>query len=176
MNWANEPATWKQLKLLKQLGHQPNCPLTKTAASELIASLGGRMQCQETPEGENLRLMKQRGAAYHFHVAVENAREALATTTGEQADSRKAAFALAASERLEFWLDTCRDAPKTQAGLEQVHEFYQKFGCRFADPPPKDAQYILDALDSAAPLWDREHPELFYETLEINFPQLLRRR
>jgi hypothetical protein len=34
---------------------------------------------------------------------------------------------------------------------------------------------VLDALDGAMPLWDKEHPELFYQTLEINFPELVRR-
>jgi hypothetical protein len=36
-------------------------------------------------------------------------------------------------------------------------------------------QEILDALDSAMPAWEREHPALFYQTLELNFPHLLRR-
>jgi hypothetical protein len=36
-------------------------------------------------------------------------------------------------------------------------------------------QHILDALDSAAPFWDKEHPELFYQTLQLNFPELVRR-
>jgi hypothetical protein len=176
MNWADEPATWKQLKLLRQLGHNPNHPLTKTAASELIVSLGGHQESHGTPEDENLRLLKQRGAAYHLRVTVESARETLANSQQGQFTNCQLAVATAVAERLEFWLDTCRDAPKTQLGAEQVHEFYQKFGCRFEAPPPKDAQHILEALDAAAPLWDRDNPELFYQTLEINFPALLRRR
>jgi hypothetical protein len=35
-------------------------------------------------------------------------------------------------------------------------------------------QHILDALDAALPNWEREHPDLFYKTLELNFPELLR--
>src|SRR4051812_45906945 len=70
MNWADEPATWKQLKLLKQLGHHPDHPLTKTAASDLIVSLGGRQESQETLEEQNIRQMKERGAAYHLRVTV----------------------------------------------------------------------------------------------------------
>jgi hypothetical protein len=36
-------------------------------------------------------------------------------------------------------------------------------------------QVVLEALDAAMPLWDRDHPELFYQALELNFPQLVRR-
>ena len=39
----------------------------------------------------------------------------------------------------------------------------------------EQVQEVLDALDSALPVWDREHPELFYQTLELNFPQLVKR-
>jgi len=35
-------------------------------------------------------------------------------------------------------------------------------------------QSILEALDSALPAWDRDSPEMFYRTLELNFPELLR--
>ena len=80
----------------------------------------------------------------------------------------------AIAERQEFWVDSCRGVSKSQAASMQVQELYQKFGCRFIPPTHNDVQYILDALDSAMPLWDRDHPELFFQTLQLNFPQLLR--
>jgi hypothetical protein len=56
----------------------------------------------------------------------------------------------------------------------QVSGLYKRYGCRFAIPTHEQAQVILDALDSAMALWDRDYPELFYETLELNFPELVR--
>jgi hypothetical protein len=31
---------------------------------------------------------------------------------------------------------------------------------------------VLTALDAAVPAWETLHPELFYQTLELNFPEL----
>ena len=58
---------------------------------------------------------------------------------------------------------------------QRVLDFYQKHGCRFTVPSRQHVQDVLDALDAALPLWEKEHPELFYQTLELNFPELLRR-
>jgi molybdopterin-guanine dinucleotide biosynthesis protein A len=58
----------------------------------------------------------------------------------------------------------------------QVQELYRKHGCRFAEPTSEQVRGILDALDRAMPHWEREHPELFYQTLELSFPELLIRR
>jgi hypothetical protein len=57
-----------------------------------------------------------------------------------------------------------------------VLEFYRKFGCAFEAPSHRQVEEILSALDSAIPLWDRDHPELFYRTLELNHPELIKRR
>jgi hypothetical protein len=48
-------------------------------------------------------------------------------------------------------------------------------GCRFFAPNYEQVQEVLDALDNAMPLWDHDNPELFYQTLELNFPHLARR-
>jgi hypothetical protein len=32
----------------------------------------------------------------------------------------------------------------------------------------------LDALDAAMGSWDRDYPQLFYQALELNFPELRR--
>lgn len=58
----------------------------------------------------------------------------------------------------------------------QVLELYQLYGCRFDTPTHSQVQEILEALDGASSHWDRDHPELFYQTLELNFPHLLRHR
>ena len=57
----------------------------------------------------------------------------------------------------------------------QVFELYQNYGCRFFTPDTGHVQEILDALDAAMPSWDRDHPEIFYQALELNLPHLLRR-
>ena len=44
MEWTDEPATWKQLKYLRQLGCKLDHPLTKIEASDLIGKLGGRQE------------------------------------------------------------------------------------------------------------------------------------
>lgn len=78
--------------------------------------------------------------------------------------------------RQEFWLDTCREAGRGHLASHAVHELYQKHGCRFTVPSREQVQEVLDALDAAMPLWEREHPEMFFQTLELNFPELLRHR
>ena len=81
---------------------------------------------------------------------------------------------LALRERQQFWIDTCRDARDMRYPTQRSMELHRHHGCRFCVPTAKQVQYILDALDSALPHWDRDHPELFFSTLELNFPELLR--
>jgi len=80
------------------------------------------------------------------------------------------------ARRQEFWLDTCRGFAHIKFACAQIQELYRRFGCRFADPTLEQVRGILDALDTAAPGWETEHPELFYQTLELSFPELLIRR
>jgi hypothetical protein len=47
-----------------------------------------------------------------------------------------------------------------------------KNGCQYVEPTREQTQDIHDALDIALPAWEKEHPELFYQTLELNFPEL----
>lgn len=81
-----------------------------------------------------------------------------------------------AAKRQEFWLDTCRGLAHVQVGCAQVQKLYRKHGCRFVAPTPEQVRGVLDALDHAMPKWEKEHPELFYQTLELSFPELLIRR
>ncbi|HTL55330.1 MAG TPA: hypothetical protein VL361_06600 [Candidatus Limnocylindrales bacterium] len=78
-------------------------------------------------------------------------------------------------ERQEFWADTCREITQMQIGSPTVIELYRKYGCRFCPPTLEQARHVIQALDSAMPTWEATNPELFYQTLELNFPELVRR-
>ncbi len=80
-----------------------------------------------------------------------------------------------APERPEFWTNTCRELTQMHATSEKAIELYRKYGCRFCEPTRAQVEEVLKALDSAMPQWDSTHPELFYQTLELNFPELVRR-
>ena len=62
-----------------------------------------------------------------------------------------------------------------QVGSQKVIELYRTHGCRFCPPTREQVQYVVMALDAAIPAWETTHPELFYQTLELNFPELVRR-
>ena len=112
----------------------------------------------------------------HLHklrAAVETSHRALAASP--DGPNVKADAAASIHCRQEFWLDTCRDVKEMRIGSVPVFELYQMQGCRFFPPNHEQVQELLDALDAAMSLWDRDNPELFYQTLELNFPHLVRR-
>jgi hypothetical protein len=78
------------------------------------------------------------------------------------------------TERQAFWVDTCREISGMKIVSQQVIELYRLHGCRFCAPTQQQAQYVIEALDAALPQWEQVHPELFYQTLELNFPELVR--
>lgn len=78
-------------------------------------------------------------------------------------------------EREEFWADTCREITQMQHATAEAVELYRKYGCRFCPPGRQQVMDVLTALDSAVPRWEKEHPELFYQTLELNYPELAKR-
>ena len=82
---------------------------------------------------------------------------------------------LARAERQEFWADTCREMTQMRLGSQNVINLYRLHGCRFCAPTRDQVQHVLNALDSALPSWEEQHSELFYQTLELNFPELVRR-
>lgn len=82
---------------------------------------------------------------------------------------------LSQTERQQFWADTCREMREMRLGSQPIMDLYRKFGCRFCSPTLEQAQHVISALDSALPAWETSHPELFYQTLELNFPELVRR-
>src|SRR5438876_2185944 len=166
MNWIDEPATWKQLKYLRQHGYKPDHRLTKSEASLLVSRYGGVKENQIMEEA-----ICQPVNAYYFRTAVENAKKA---TAGNRIEQFQRELASATAQRQEFWLDTCRGATKIKPASAQVMDLCRKQGCLFCEPTHKQIQDILDAIDSAMPLWDRDHPELFYQALGLNFPELVR--
>jgi hypothetical protein len=175
MDWTDQPATWKQIKYLRQLGCKPDHPLSKTEASKLIRDFGGQPETSAALEKKTSGERIEQGTAYDFRQMVEKAKQTLAETKRDDIEKAQQDLALAIAKRQGFWADTCRDQGRVLVASMAAHEFYQKYGCRFEVPTLKDVQCILDALDSAMPFWDRDHPELFYQTLELNFHELLRR-
>jgi len=168
MDFLDEPATWKQLRVLSRCGYQPDHRLTKHEASRLISSFRGEPEKQDRP----LETVAPPTAnAYQFRVFVENELDALARA-GK--DGPPTDLASAKIQRQEFWLSTCRGTTTIQSASKQMLELYRKHGCLFCEPTHKQVQDILDALDSAMPLWDKDHPELFYQALQLNFPELVR--
>lgn len=174
MNWVDEPATEQQLTYLSQLGYLLDHPLTRSEAARLIRHL------KEHPPGQDLApntgvSEATKREAYRLHVAVETARQAVAAASSLGATRAQQDLVSAQAQRRDFWLDTCRDAGQMHVASLEVLDLYRSYGCRYCTPPGQQVQGILDALDSAMPLWDREHPELFYQTLELSFPELVRR-
>ena len=173
MDFLDEPATWKQLRFLSRCGYRPDHRLTKHEASRLISNFRGEPE-SEVKSVESVAAPTAN--AYQFRLCVENKLEAVA---GAGKEGPPNDLESAKIQRQEFWLSTCRGSTchgttTIQAASKQVLELYRKHGCLFCEPTHKQVQDILDALDSAMPLWDRDHPELFYQALKLNFPELER--
>lgn len=188
-----EPATERQLQYLEQLGQDlGGLNLTKAEASELIAKLCADQTGPEPePEVEEETTEEYiEHEAYRLHEEIDSARASLNSEENsplpdaeeEQdlvereksiADCR-ADLKLAQDSRIEFWLLTFEKIDLSGSYIS-TSDYYDKWGKRFKKPKRAQVEAILDALDSsAAPAWDKDHPELFYRTLEINFPVLLR--
>ena len=167
MEWAEAPPTWKQLKYLKQLGYTPDHRLTKTEACELIVKLGGKLE-EAAPDTPAFTPPSPQVQAYEFRLAVEKARQA--QKNGQSAQVLTDAM----TRRQEYWVDTCREVRQMHSHAQSALELYRKHGCVFHTPTLRQVQDILDALDTARPAWEKDHPELFFETLGLNFPELVR--
>ncbi len=156
---SNEPATENQLRRLSRLGYAPDHPLTQGDAEHLIEHFEQR---PEQPGGSAQAMFHE---AHDLRLAVEAARQSNAQD-----------LAAAIARRQQFWMDTCREPSNMHSRSAQILELYMKHGCRFLTPTTEEAQEILDALDAAMLFWDRDYPQLFYQTLELNFPSLVNRR
>ncbi len=168
MNWTDDPATWKQLKYLKQCGYQLDHRLTKSEANDIITRLGG--PSDDSPGG--MVEVQPATTAYDLHAAIVKTSLALEQAQRSEFEALQKELEAAVAARQGFWLDTCRGTAKNKTTSSQLLELYRKYGCLFCDPTAQQIQDILDALDAAMPLWDRDHLELFYEALGLNFPQL----
>jgi len=173
MNWTDQPATECQISHLRQFGYAPDHPLTKGEAAHLISDF------EENPEAARTLTMRgvreaTKDEAHALRATVEAAKRAAAEGKGDQAEKAESELGLAVAKRQVFWVNTCRDPSQMQSPSLQVFDLYRTYGCRFLAPTHEQAQEILDALDAASPLWDRDYPQLFYQTLELNFPELRR--
>ena len=146
---------------------------TEQANSNMRRELGGSERGEAVVASQNSNSTPSHGVeinAYELRKRVDQARKAAAGgDVGAQQQVEQVIIM-----RQEFWIDTCRDVVGRRTGYKQVFELYQKYGCRFCEATHGEVQGILDALDSALPFWDRDHPELFYQTLELNFGELVR--
>ena len=173
MKWTDERATENQLSRLRQFGYEPDHPLAKDEASRLIRDFESYPKAQATlAESATREVTKHE--AYSLRAAVENAKRAVAQAGKDEAQNFRHDLALALAKRQELWVDTCSDVEKMCVVSMEARDLYKQYGCRFAAPTAQQVQDIFDALDSAMPFWDRDQPELFYRTLELNFPELLR--
>jgi len=176
MDWTDGPATWKQLRYLSHFGYKPDQALTKSEAIDLIRRFGGQpenvVHIAPTPAATQV----QQVTAYDLRQNVQKIRQTIAEAGRLATEQLQHLAAAALAKRQQFWIDTCHDPIKTLSPSTQAHTLYQKFGCRFVAPTVRQVQSILDALDSAMLYWDRDNPEIFYRTLELNFPELVRSR
>jgi hypothetical protein len=173
MTWKDEPATEIQLGHLRRLGYEPDRPLTKGEAAQIISDFEGLSGDSVAARGSN-DLEMARISAYRLRVRVQNARRAAQQGEALPLENPRHLLEVAVAERQEFWADTCSEGDKMHLVCTQVLALHKQHGCRFAVPTSEQVQAILDSLDSVLPEWDRDHPELFYQTLELNFPELLR--
>ena len=171
IDWADGPATEAQLSNLRRLGYQPLHPLTTGRAAHLICYFEERPQREESSAENGVREITKR-QAHSLQHAVEEAERALQGATKEATVKLQHILAVAMERRQGFWIDTCREPPQMRDCSLQVLDLFMRYGCRFLVPSGEQVQEILNALDLLMPLWDRFQPELFYQTMELNFPEL----
>jgi hypothetical protein len=168
---THEPATEGQLTSLMRLGYQPVRPLTKERAAHLIRGLEENPPREQASAENGVREITKL-QAHLLQQAVEEAGRAVREATPDQVEELDRILFLAMAERRDFWIDTCREPPQTREPSVQGLDLHMRYGCRLVVPSAEQVQKTLHALDLLMPLWDRQHPELFHQTLELNFPEL----
>jgi hypothetical protein len=162
-------------QLIRQYHRNARHPVAPPAPGKPTASPGHEVAHapEHGPAGgrhgisENARMH-----SYRLRIAVESAR--LAVAQNPEGPNVKADFHSTTTMRRNFWRDTCCDVREMQVSSMEVLELHQNFGARFFTPTVEEVQGLLDALDAAMSAWDKEHPELFYQALRLNFPKLVR--
>lgn len=165
MNATFEPATELQLNQLRRFNYHPDRVLSRQEAAQLLFELEHSRTASLSGEVPGIPQQTEH-EAFHLRKVVEH----------EKHSHSDEGLKAAVLRRQQFWADTFREPTKMQIGWPQILDLYRAQGCRFIDPTHAQVQEILDALDVALPHWDRDHPELFYQTLELNFPELVRNR
>jgi len=157
---------------LRQYGYVSDRPLTRTEAAALIRNY----KHPAAAKPELINIDDSAHEAYRLRLEAENARRALDTArlSSSGIDECQIELARAVSRRQIFWLDTCREAREMTRASVQILDLHARYGCRFSPPSHAQAQVVLEALDAVMPVWDRDHAELFFQTLELNFPYLVR--
>jgi hypothetical protein len=173
MSWTDQPATESQISHLRQFGYAPENPLTKGEAAHLISDFEANPKAALAFTESGVRATTKDGARA-LRATVETAKRAAAQNAGDQAEKANGELGLAIAKRQAFWVNTCCDPAQMRSPSPQVFDLYRAYGCRFIAPTQEQAQGILDALDAAMPFWDRDYPQLFYQALELNFPELRR--
>jgi hypothetical protein len=173
MNWSDEPATENQLSARKRFGQPSDRLPPKTQGPDLVGA-GSWDPSTAGASGENGVREIHKHSAHLLRVAVESARQIAIPCAPDKPETASGDLASAIARRQAFWMDTCRDPTQMQDRSVQILDLYMKYGCRFVVPTHEQVQEVLDALDAAMALWDRDHQELFYQTLELNFPELRR--
>ncbi len=173
MNWTEQPATQCQVSHLREFGYAPDHPLTKGEAAHLISDFEAHPEAARSLAETSL-CAATKEEAHALRVAVEIAKRAVAEGRRDPAEKAKLELGLAIAKRQAFWVNTCRDPGQMQSPSLEVFDLYRIHGCRFLAPTLEQAQGILDALDAAMQGWDRDYPQLFYQALELNFPELRR--
>jgi hypothetical protein len=138
----------------------------------LLQQILNRPTHSQEPESESELSLE--GAGNHALLLRKEVEATRSFATRANTPDSKVALDSAVSARDEFWIDTCRDPAHMKNASVPAMTLYRLHGCRFEAPTREHVQEVLSALDKALPTWDKEHPELFYQTLELNFRELVR--
>ena len=135
MSWDSEPATEKQLNYLKLFGYEPDQPLTKQVAHDLIDKfeedperrrIRGENQARESAVYEKER---RENLAYYLHTDCDTLAKALANASDkEDRFYAKDELKLKQDERIEFWKDTFRDVGDRKGESLQACPLFQRSG------------------------------------------------
>jgi hypothetical protein len=180
ITWRKAPAHVEQLAFLARFGYPLEGRLTRGRASDLIVEIVDdaarwELVIPDKPAGK-VNPQARKCKAYRAHEDCTAAIEKLRNANLDEMGTAKAALALALKKRLQFWRQRFRDfwAGDAYADWIQATDLYSNYGRRFKLPTAEQITRVLSALDEKRPNWDRDYPQLFFETLELNYPELIR--
>ncbi len=176
MNWTEQAATESQLRHLQEFGYTPDHTLTRDEATRLLMEMEASLRVRPaiTRPGSGPTASSKGQTPFDFHARVQALSDGGDGDNGGQESGWLLREAIA--RRQQFWMDTCREPSSMHHRSPQAMELYMKHGCVFVTPSGEQIQEILDALDASMQGWDRDYPQLFFQTLELNFPNLVAHR